>query len=388
VTAVGPPITVLGMSNVKVTPTTSPQGLAIDGAGNIIVAQMGTVTIQLVVMTNTTLTKFDSQLNRTWSIGLLNFRLGNISTFVANNPLAVDGTGNIYVGGENDARGAVGTFVTKVLPDSTVAWQKTIGSATTNQVFGVAVGADGAISAMGQCSGQLPQQPASASGHGFELKYSSAGDLLQTVQSADIGPYPSGLQLDILGNSFFLNGGAVAKLDPMSKVLWSVATVGVDPHFNLAVRPDGSALFDFEPSPQGYLGKIVQRDSANGAATSVRPFGTQMVTLNAAEGATWTGAFFHYGAAPFMVATNDSIYLAGVYSNTYRNGSSPPPTTGTSYVLRLDSTGKQVWFRLFSFGKNDLGLRAMAIGSQDQLVLLGSYGEILELKASDGTGPL
>src|SRR5262249_31588335 len=151
---------------------------------------------------------------------IANFRLGAARPF--DRALAVDSAGSIYVGGGQTSGGSTLATLAKYLPSGTAAWTKTIGSVGAgNEVLGVAVASNETIVAMGHYPGRLPQQPPSATGHGFELRYAGDGTLLQSVQSASITAYPFDLYLDPSGESYFLNNLTVAKLDPAGVVIWS-----------------------------------------------------------------------------------------------------------------------------------------------------------------------
>jgi hypothetical protein len=115
-----------------------------------------------------------------------------------------------------------------------------------------------------------------------------------------------------------------------------------------------------------------------------RKFATQTATLDAAEGETWTGKF---DAPTVLRVTSDAIYIAGVYTNSYQNGSSPPPGTRPDYVARLDLTGQQLWFRQFltqpSRGETPSSLAIVGT----QLVVYSNIGLAFALNIADGTGP-
>ena len=69
----------------------------------------------------TTLTKFDGQFNQLWTKTLANFRLGQAG--FSSNPLAVDASGNIFVGARPKRRQCKPRSA-KFLPDGTASWTR------------------------------------------------------------------------------------------------------------------------------------------------------------------------------------------------------------------------------------------------------------------------
>ena len=381
VTKAGPPITITGPAFTK--PLFDGSVMVTDPAGNIILGYLADAV-------TTTVTKLAPDLSMLWTLTLANFRMGS-------SPLAVDASGNVYVGGEDQTQFApTPAAIAQILANGTRGWFRTIGSSTgTNTVDSLAVGPQGQIVALGYSNGQLPQQPATVAGGGFMLAYASDGTLVKATQLKTISIVAQGLQVDTGGNSLFLNNLTIMKLDPSFATLWATVYDGSAASImptNVAALADGSGLYDYETS----VG-LVKRDPAAGAGVWSRAFATQTATLDSVEGETWKGQFT---GTPIMLVTSDSIYLAGSYQNTYMNGSSPPPATSPGYVARLDLTGMQIWFRQFQRMPNPnaptnivpLQPTSLALSGPSKLVVYqGGFanngGTLFLINAADGAGP-
>jgi hypothetical protein len=376
VTTTGAPITLLASTAVNATSTV--RAIAIDGIGNVITVANGSPG-QVI------LRKLDSQLTQLWTTTIMSFSLDALAGYP--NPLAVDTSGNIFIGGATRGTTSLAAVV-KYLPGGTASWTETIGSATTaqNGVDNVAIGPNETIFAIGGSAGQLPQQPATASGTGFELQYSNDGTLIQALQSATFNNFDcAALQVDSLGNSVFLSATFAKKVNPSFGLSWSVGPARPQ-IINVAVLPDGSAAYTVELD-DGNDYALVKRDSSTGAAIWSRSFGTQMANLNAVEGEVWNGRFSTVGAQMWMLASADAIYLAGTYNNAYVNGSSPPPGSTPAFVARLDLTGQQLWFRQYRISSQADFTPTAFVQNAAKLALVGNARAVMVLNASDGSVP-
>jgi hypothetical protein len=358
--------------------------VAVDGVGNVITAN---AEHELLTTITTVVSKFDSALNPLWSVDFRGFTMSPIfiNTETLWSGLAVDTkTGNIYVGGAQNGK----AVIQQILPGGTLGWVNEIGPANGSaEINDVVVAADDTIYAAGASSGQLPNQPATASGGGFELHYAADGTLLQALQSDAFGPQQ--LFVDTAGNSVinnFTTHLGLLGLDPSFNLVWS--STGLDPG-PVATSPTGS-VYTFG-TLSGALMILESRSFVTGTAVWRRTFATQTATLNAVEGETWKGEFNNNSYYPLVAASSDSIYLTGIYHNTYQNGSSPPPVTSPCFVTRLDSTGNQVWFKQFMvmFGKATIpgSFVPSSIAVSGTKLVIGSTSLVFQISAVDGSGP-
>jgi hypothetical protein len=92
----------------------------------------------------------------------------------------------------------------------------------------------------------------------------------------------------------------------------------------------------------------------------------------------------------------DAVYVAGKYNNTYANGSSTPPSIATDFVAKLDTSGKQLWFRQFASSPlfASTSLQAAELGTKLLVASTGTATNLTPLtvtffllNAADGTGP-
>lgn len=379
VTTSGPPITALSATTPGVYASSNGGNLlinamAVDGLGNIIVANA----------TPVTLTKLSSQLSQIWQVKESTVKFFTVANIYPG--FAADATGNIFVAGTGgaNANGEVMAAVQQVLPDGTMGWMEQIGPSNAAAFLTAAtVGADGTLYAVGGSQGQLPNQPPAPMGAGFLLHYSAAGTLLQAVQSTSIGQADDMLVVDSTGNSVV--GEQLSKLDSNFNVLWAGNAIAQTE----TTSPDGNTVYDQESLGISEVLNLVTRNPATGAIVSERTFAKQTATLNAVEQEVWNGAFMD--SQPLMVASSNALYMVGSYSNTYMNGSSPPPATQTVYVLCLDTMGNQIWFRQFlyaitattpasSFLPNTIALNGTKL-------VIASPSFLFQLNTADGTGP-
>ncbi len=381
VTESGPPIQVLTAGPGVNTMMSSGDGVAadavaVDGAGNVI-----TVNGELEVLSTITtiVSKFDSTLKLLWSVDFSGLTMVQDANSLVWAGLAVDtATDAIYVGGSLNAKGVV----QQILPDGTLGWSTTLTGSAGTTINTLVVAPNHTIYAAGVSSGQLPNQPAAASGGGFELHYAADGTLLQAVQSRALEPRQ--LFVDPNGNSVMdgLENQGLSGLDPSFSVRWK--STGISPG-TVTTSPTESM---FTYGTLVALPLLESIDFETGVAVWRRTFATQTATLN--EGETWTGQFHHINP-PFVAASTDSIYLTGNYQNTYQNGSSPPPATYPCYVMRLDSMGNQVWFKQFvgMFGQATMpySFAPSSIAINGTKLVIGSPSVVFEINAIDGSGP-
>ena len=250
----------------------------------------------------------------------------------------------------------------------------------------VAVGADGTVYATGNTSTPLPNEPPTSKG-GYEAHYGADGTLLRmATQLPNLGT-PGALFVDTAGNSILFDG-QIHKWDAAFTQLWRSDIYSSNVN-NVAVSPNGMLIYDLaKNSSEDFV--LEQRDPTTGIVIWQTLFASQMATLNAVEQEVWTGSFSLYPAPTIMSASNDAVYVAGIYLNRYMNGSSPPPASAPCYVARLDKMGNQLWFHQFRLRLSptvvgDFSPTALALSGTKLLVAGG--GALFQLNAADGSGP-
>ncbi len=375
----GAPFTNLGPSFAK--SALAGNSIVIDPSGDILIGLSNG-------SSGATISKVDTTFTQIWSLPLTTLNVLN------GVKIATDSVGDAFLGGEKSGA----AVVAKVLPNGTLSDYITVGG-TADFIQAVAIGPQDSLFAIGS-GNQLPNT--APGGGGFLAQYNSAGTLLQLFQSTSI-TYPFNALnhstptffVDSTGAPYYLMGqdDIVKANATFGANEWNQHLVGVS---NLALTPDGTALYTTEqgaenPTTLAIEFNLNKRDPSTGAIVWRRPFGTATATLNAVEQKTWTGAFVTNSAT--MLVTSDAIYLAGLYTNTYKNGSTPIPSNMTGYVDRLDLTGQQQWFRQIVSSTNPalpnadtpLATSALAITGTQLLVYQG--GLAFFLNATDGTGP-
>jgi len=79
--------------------------------------------------------------------------------------------------------------------------------------------------------------------------------------------------------------------------------------------------------------------------------------INAVEGTTWRGA----GVPAIMTASNDAVYIAGNYGNSYILGSNPPPAFTGANLVKFNYEGDVEWSKQYRL--NPLDMAAGQTGS-------------------------
>ena len=283
---------------------------------------------------------------------------------------ALDDAGDLFFGGydvpsgvsDGDQDGVVG----KLDAAGAQAWLGHWGSTYRDAVTFVAPGPEGSVIATGTCEGQAPGNMPTNAGGNVAMRYESDGKRTWLVQypkadrlskplsDADGNIYigdgrDSVLKVDANGNPLFQKTG-----DPYFVENWSVDEHnGNGPAFG----PANDKFYDFDgrgitiDSASGdrvVKNAVLSQTSLTGQLLSYRTGATQSATIDSTEGVVWHGSFAD-SVSSAVAVSNDSIYIAGVYNNTYSNGSTPRPATGPGYVGRYSLDGTQIWFQEFKF---------------------------------------
>jgi len=119
------------------------------------------------------------------------------------NALSIDSAGNICVGGIVSTNANDAALIKYPPAGGSPTWMQTLGSSSAEKVISLAIASDDTVYMDGTSAGQLPQQPASAHGGGFELHYGADGTLLSTVQSTSLLA-GADYQVDSSGNAYLI----------------------------------------------------------------------------------------------------------------------------------------------------------------------------------------
>lgn len=159
------------------------RGVAVDGSGNVYIGGLtqGSLAAPNAGNIDTFLAKYDSAGTLLWSrqLGTVDFDLGL--------GVAVDSSGNPYLTGWTSGSlggptaGGIDAFVTKYDGTGNLLWSRQVGTSGTDQSYGVAVDGSGNAFISGSTDGSLGG-PSAGNADAFLTKYDSAGNLLWSRQ--------------------------------------------------------------------------------------------------------------------------------------------------------------------------------------------------------------
>lgn len=329
--------------------TVNGNGIAADGSGNVSLGGY----FYAANLTAPALTKigtadvFAIKLNASGVVTWAQNFGGSVATAVSYG-IAVDGSGNVYLGGLTDANlttpaltkiGIHDVFAIKLDPTGATTWAKNFGS---------------------------------LSGSGYTVTYATTKDELGNIYLSGYFTSP----IFKLGNVTLTRIGTqdafVAKLDAAGTVTWAKSFGGSG-----ASASGYSTVVD--GSGNVYLGGYFQ--NANLTAPALTRIGGQdafAIKLDASGAITWAKNFGGSGASAYgqSIATDGSgnVYLGGYFQ--YANLTTPVLTKMGIYdafTLKLDSTGATIWAKNFGgSGANAYGY-SIAVDGSGNVYLGGDF---------------
>ena len=334
--------------------------------------------------------------------------------------VAVDGAGNVLVagwfagsvdlgGGVLTSAGGLDNFIAKYDQSGGHIWSRRVGGGLDDQVFGLAIDASGDVVVTGYFDGTVDfgggALTSAGSGDIFVAKYTSSGSHAWSrkfgAPTLDAG---FGLAVDVSGNvlvtGFFtgtvdFGGGAltsagsadvfVIKYDSAGAHVWSrrFGSTGGDQGF--AVTTDAGNVF----VSGFYEGGV----SFGGVAlASSGQFDGFVAKLDAAGNHVWSRGFGGTGGdislALAVTAAGDAV-VAGSFDATVDFGGQPLTSAGARdmFVASYSSTGSHLWSE--SYGDNNFDeARAIAVTSGGKVWLAGMFSGIVDFRTGFQTGPL
>jgi hypothetical protein len=136
--------------------------------------------------------------------------------------VAVDGSGNIYVGGTTAGQlgaepyaGALDIFLTKYSPSGEQLWTRQDGTADNEETGSISADAEGSVYMTGYTGGGLDGNPDDGGIYAFLIKYDATGQRKWTRQSgtADGFNMGGGVAVDAAGANAFVTGFTTENLD-------------------------------------------------------------------------------------------------------------------------------------------------------------------------------
>jgi hypothetical protein len=312
------------------------------------------------------------------------------------NYLSIATDGSVFYSGN---RGVVNVgpsaVAGKVNPAGTLAWENVVGAGANNSTS-CAVTPDGGVIFAGSSSGQVIGNPPDVTGGPWLARYGSDGTRSSLKQyneqyTGAVGG-SSSLSVDPSGNIYLLAGDAMkvsASGDIISFVAHDGSQLGGRTFHPASTTSAGDAFYVS-------ANVLSQYDTSLKRLVDMQFESARMKVIDPVEGVTWTGNFGSAISDSYIDTTSSgAIYLAGGYSNTYKNGSVPRPTTQPLYVGRYKADGSRVWFKEFGTDTSGSG-RVAGIVSDDTTNSVVVFGRgnsspgntgsfLFKLNAADGT---
>jgi hypothetical protein len=313
---------------------------------------------------NITISKYNASLSKLWGVSLTDLGFDFYTSNGVIPAIALTHDDEILVGGFTatalPGETASGSFhdavVGKIDGDGNVVWLHQWGSGGQQETVAVAEGPDGAVLAMGPCSGQAPKNPASVTGGPFTARYEADGTRTWLKQFEPLGvaaARPEGsLFVDDSGHQY-VNVAAqpetLIKIDGDGSEEWRYSLPTEDsgsPLYGLlAWAPSKASFFGLSTAArQGAVRDSLAKYRLDGTNAWYRKTAEQSAVIDDVEGVTWTGSF---GSLDQLVVDADGIFIGGGYENVYAHGSVPRPSTFPAFVARYDFDGNRVWFQEF-----------------------------------------
>jgi len=254
--------------------------------------------------------------------------------------IALDGSGNIFVGGETygvfsgqASSGGVDVFVSKLNSSGTVLWTRQFGTSSTDYLDGLTADTSGNIYVSGTVYATLSGQTSSGGNDAFMRKYDTSGNALWTRQ---------------FGTSANDTGRGIG-LDSSGNIYVSGTTEGTFPG----------------QSSSGYIDIFLRKHDSSGNEIWTRQLGSN-------------GNDYSNGLA---LDSSGNVYLAG-----HTQGALPGQTPLGSldgYALKYDGSGNVLWIRQFGTSGGEYAW-SLALHSSGNLYIAGSTDSTFTGETSAG----
>ncbi|MBT8469019.1 MAG: hypothetical protein KJN97_09745 [Deltaproteobacteria bacterium] len=278
--------------------------------------------------------------------------------------IAADALGNLYytfVFMNSESEHSFAVRVGKMTPSGSEAWTSLIDGYEHEYMSSLAVGRGktAAVYVSATSTSQMPGHPPAAKGHPVVAKFGTNGKTTWLKQSASFGTSQShGVRMaaDLSGNVYILPintsdiGNTILKLDNQGTVVWQATLVVPRDRSraslsNLEVSPDGKSIYVLGTKDNSLL--VIKLDPS-GRQQWVRITETRhSVVLDPVEGVRWDGTGRRLSSL-YASASNEALYVAFPYWNTYVHGSRPrEPHTDVLVAAFNQASGKLQWARQY-----------------------------------------
>jgi hypothetical protein len=389
------------------------QGIAVDGSNNVYLSGRFTT----ANLTNPVLTKIgaadvfalklDSSGNTTWA---KNFGGSGASGYGLS--VAVDGSGNVYLGGFFDSGdfttpaltkiGNTDAFAFKLDASGTTTWSKNFGGSGANtNVHSIAVDGSGNVYLGGNFQSAnltTPNLAKIGTQDILALKLDSSGSTTWAKNFGGIGAsiYGQSIAIDATSNVYLggyfqsanLTTPALTKIGTSDFLALKLDSSGV-PTWSKNFGGTGSTAAAYnvavDVSGNVYLaGVFTNANLTNPALTKLGIQDAYSIKLNSAGDITWVRSFGGLVPTSGTVSVNGvakdpasgAIYLTGTTSATYTkfgNITLEKIGASSSFLVKLDAFGVVVWANLFGGSGANTSIYCVTVDGSGNIYMAGSF---------------
>jgi len=315
--------------------------------------------------------------------------------------IAFGGSTNAAVPGHTNV-GSSDAVVGKLTSDGELAWIHQWGSSGGENTRLTSFAEDGSVLAWGLSNGQVPGGSSDNAKGPWAARYSADGQTRAWLKQYKVQPVlmfnNSRAFVDAAGNFNAILGNLIQRItgDGAEIARWAPkGGQGFVPFNTLVPNAERDAIFgwdNLQVSTSVPFAPAFGQQTLDGSISYYRFIEPKRTAvLEPVENVIWTG---EYGITTksyrTIAVTADSVYLAGEFSNVYKNGSVTRPATKPLSIGRYDLHGKRIWFQEIVFAGdsivNPVIVVDMATDPEGNVVIAatGAKDVLFKLSADDG----
>lgn len=389
--------------------STNINAIAVDGSGNVYLGgafdkTLTTPTLSPIGSNDAFAFKLDANGATTWS---KHYGGGYPGGTVQVQASAVDAAGNTYIAGNFQAASAqlgsvtltqIGNqdaFAAKFDTSGTVLWAKNFGGSggANVQASGIAVDGSGNVYLGGYFEGSMttPALPQIGDSDAFAIKLNASGTTTWAKNFGGSGANVSGSTIAVDGSGNVYLGGSFQNANLTTPAL---TPIGNNDAFAFKLNASGTTMWakNFGGNGAYAYGKSIAVDGSGNVvlagyfsdANLTTPLLTQIgsfdgfaVKLNASGATTWAKSYGGNGAQVQIYATamdgSGNIYLGGNFYSTLTTPPLTPIGGQDAFAFKLDTSGTTTWAKNFGGSNAAAYVTAIAVDSSGNVFLGGSF---------------
>jgi hypothetical protein len=385
---------------------TSGDNIKVDGAGNVYVdgyfygsTTIGSFSFSTAADDGNEYDGFIAKLDSTGAVQWARQAASTASGVAVLNGLAVDGRGNVFVGGNYNTTVTMGAisltsagdqdgFVARINSAGTFVWARRLGGTGFDEAFGMSIDASGNLFTVGRFTGTAKFGSLSLTSvgdqDGFVAKFNGSGIFLWVRQlGSSLSNVAYDIQVDSTGNVYTTGGlgapGAFARFPTLVLAKYtSAGTIVWSKQFNDSARDIFGETVAVDTAGNVYLDAAFAGSVTFGGTTvtSAGDYDIAVVKLTAAGAVTWVRQAGGTGsdvALSMAVDPSFNIYTTGWFQNTMDvdPGADTCNLTSHNNPDTVSTTDAFVW-------------QLIQPGVMSYTALVGSGPRVLDLRLQEG----